>query len=82
MKVIVREIDKLALGIKSHLKSLAGGLFELKIDFGQGYRIYFINIDDEIVLLLIGGDKSTQKQDIKNARKLKKCMEVTNGKNS
>ena len=71
VKVISREIDKLALGITSHIKSLGGGLFELKIHLGKGIRIYFVNENARIVVLLSGGDKSTQGKDIETARKLK-----------
>lgn len=71
VKVISREIDKLALGITSHIKSLGGGLFELKIHIGKGIRIYFTNENDKIVILLSGGDKTTQSKDIETARKLK-----------
>ena len=49
-------------------KSLDGGLFELRIDYGPGYRVYFTRKEDVIILLLIGGDKSSQKRDIARAR--------------
>jgi putative addiction module killer protein len=49
-------------------KALGGGLFEIRIDYGVGYRIYFKYEGDKIILLLIGGDKSTQQDDIKKAR--------------
>lgn len=71
VKVIKREIDKLALGITSHIKSIGKGLFELKVSLGKGIRIYFINKDEKIIILLTGGNKSTQKKDIETARKLK-----------
>ena len=50
-------------------KSLGGGLHELKIDFGPGYRVYFADVENVIVLLLSGGDKSTQAKDIDVAKK-------------
>ena len=43
---------------------------ELRIDYGPGYRVYFAELGPEEVLLLVGGDKRTQEQDIKKARKL------------
>ncbi len=43
-------------------------MLELKIDYGSGYRIYFSIIMDNIILLLIGGDKSSQKKDIEKAK--------------
>ena len=48
-------------------RNLAGGIFELKIDFGPGYRVYYAERGGELIVLLAGGDKSTQQQDIKAA---------------
>lgn len=48
-------------------RSVGEGIFELRIDYGPGYRIYFGQIGITIVLLLCGGDKSTQEQDIRKA---------------
>jgi len=52
------------------------GIRELKINFAKGYRVYFKEVDGKIIILLIGGDKSTQKKDIEKAKdiwnKLKK----------
>ena len=71
VKVVSREIDKLALGIMYHTKSVGQGLFELKIHIGKGIRIYFINRGTEIIILLSGGDKTTQQKDIEAAKQLK-----------
>ena len=51
---------------------LSGGVVEMKIDFGPGYRVYFTQRGAELVLLLIGGDKTTQQHDIELALKLAK----------
>ncbi len=51
-------------------KSLGGGLSEFKFDFGPGYRVYFAIDGQTIVLLLLGGDKGSQRRDIVRARKL------------
>ncbi|MBO6086264.1 MAG: type II toxin-antitoxin system RelE/ParE family toxin [Acetobacter sp.] len=51
-------------------KSLGGGISELRIDYGPGYRVYYIERNGMIILLLAGGDKSTQDKDIAKARKL------------
>lgn len=61
--------DKMCLGLltDSNSRSLKGGLFEFKINFGAGYRIYFGQMDSTVVLLL-GGDKSTQDKDILKAK--------------
>ena len=51
-------------------KSLRVGLMEMRIDYGPGYRIYYVRRGAEIVILLCAGDKRTQQQDIKRAREL------------
>ena len=57
-------------------KNLKGGLFEARLFFGSGYRLYFGKLEDNIILLLCGGDKSSQHRDIKKAREwLSKFME-------
>ena len=52
-------------------KSIGGGIYELRLDMGPGYRIYFAKRRRKQILLLIGGDKSTQIRDIDKARRLK-----------
>ena len=49
-------------------KNLGSGIFELRFDFGSGYRIYFGKDGKKIILLLLGGDKKTQKRDIEKAK--------------
>lgn len=51
-------------------KMLGDGLHELKINYAKGYRIYFKEVDGKVILLLTGGDKSTQQRDIKKAREI------------
>ena len=53
-------------------KSVGGGVRELKINFAQGYRIYFHERNGKIILLLIGGDKSSQQNDIEKAKSILK----------
>ncbi len=51
-------------------KSLGAGLMEMRVDYGPGYRIYYVHRGATIVILLCAGDKRTQRQDIKQARGL------------
>ena len=60
-------VDRLANGNPGQHRNLAGGIRELKIDFGPGYRVYYTERGGELIILLAGGDKSTQQQDIKTA---------------
>ncbi len=65
---IEARINRLALGNPGDHRMLDGGLFELRIDWGPGYRVYCARMGDVIVLLLCGGDKTTQQKDIANAK--------------
>jgi putative addiction module killer protein len=60
-------IARLAVGNIGDAKTLRGGVFELRIDFGPGYRVYFARIGKSIILLLGGGDKRRQAADIERA---------------
>ena len=55
-------------GSRRNLKNLKDGVWEIKLSFGKGYRIYFGKDGDKLILLLLGGDKHTQKKDIKTAK--------------
>ena len=57
-------IDRLGLGNPGQYRNLTGGVRELKIDYGSGYRVYFTERAGEIVILLCGGDKKSQDGDI------------------
>jgi putative addiction module killer protein len=69
---IVMRIRRLETGNLGDVKPVGEGVHELRIDYGQGYRIYFANENGEIIILLVGGDKSSQQRDIKQARALLK----------
>src|SRR5437879_2725561 len=62
---IVARIDRLAVGNFGDCKPLGGGLFELRIEWGPGYRVYYAMIGRTCVLLLCGGDKKRQTSDIR-----------------
>jgi putative addiction module killer protein len=65
---IKERLKRVSLGNLGDHKSVGKGVFELRIDYGSGYRVYFGQIGLTIVLLLLGGDKSTQEQDIRKAQ--------------
>lgn len=65
---ILIQINRIRVGNLGNCKSVGEGVMELKINFGPGYRIYFGQIENKIVILLNGGDKSSQKTDIKVAK--------------
>lgn len=65
---IRHRLDRIELGNYGDSKSLGEGVCELRLDFGAGYRVYFAEQDEVIVILLAGGDKSTQVKDIKTAK--------------
>ena len=70
-RILVR-IMRLAAGNAGDHRNLTGGVSELRIDFGPGYRVYYSRVGNKIILLLAGGDKSTQAKDIKLALQLAK----------
>jgi putative addiction module killer protein len=65
-RVAVR-IDRLALGNPGDARPVGEGVSELQIDYGPGYRVYFVQRGQELVILLGGGDKSSQSRDIQDA---------------
>ena len=66
---IQSRIDRLRLGGFGDYQSVGDGVFELRIHFGPGYRVYFGLLGAQVVLLLCGGDKSTQARDIADAQR-------------
>lgn len=67
-------IDRLAHGNPGRHRNLTDGVSELKIDVGPGYRVYYTERDGELIVLLAGGDKSSQQRDIKAAIALAKNL--------
>lgn len=70
--MIASRLDRLAFGNAGDAKPVGEGVSELCIDDGPGYRIYFQKRGGSIVILLCGGDKSTQSKDIRTAKRLAK----------
>jgi len=68
--LIASRLDRLAFGHAGDVESVGQGIKELRIHYGPGYRIYFKNRGNTIIVLLCGGDKSTQAKDIKTAKRL------------
>jgi putative addiction module killer protein len=73
---ILRRIDRIKEGNFGDHKSIGSEVSELRITLGAGYRVYYTKKEDEIVILLVGGDKSTQSKDIAKAQQL--CKEFVN----
>lgn len=71
---ITSRIRRIELGNPGDLRPLGGGLMEMKIDYGPGYRVYFVYRGLSIVLLLCGGDKHTQRRDIDTARAMARAL--------
>lgn len=65
---IDRRLERVETGNLGEYKSVGDGVFELILDFGPGYRIYFGEVDNIIVLLLCGGGKNSQNRDIERAK--------------
>ena len=68
-RILIR-IRRLALGNPGDVRPVGGGISELRIDYGPGYRVYCLLADEETAVLLAGGDKSAQRRDIEKAHDL------------
>jgi putative addiction module killer protein len=67
---IVSRIERLEMGNPGHVEPVGDGISEMKIDYGPGYRVYYKRTGETVMLLLCGGDKSTQRKDIDRAKEL------------
>ena len=65
---IISRLDRIEQGNYGDFKTVGEGVLELRLFFGSGYRVYFAEIDNTVVLLLCGGDKGSQRRDIKTAQ--------------
>ncbi|PRA75604.1 addiction module antitoxin RelB [Ochrobactrum sp. MYb29] len=69
---IVTRIRRLELGNPGDVKAIGEGVSEMRITYGPGYRVYFVTMGSTILVLLCGGDKSSQSRDISLAKKMAK----------
>jgi putative addiction module killer protein len=67
---IIRRLDRVRGGNLGDVKRVGGGVSEMRLDVGPGYRLYFMRRSNAVILLLCGGDKSSQARDIELAKKL------------
>jgi len=74
-RVLVR-IERLRAGNAGDAKSVGGGVHELRIDYGPGYRVYFVRSGDALIVLLAEGDKRKQSKDIEAALKLARNLDL------
>ena len=63
-----RRLDRIELGNFGDTESVGSGVYELRLHFGSGYRVYFARVGSTVIVLVGGGDKSTQKKDIAQAK--------------
>ena len=71
---IQARIERLSMGNPGDVRFVGGGVSELRIDYGPGYRVYYAKRGRKIILLLPGGDKRTQSRDIERALHLKRNL--------
>jgi len=72
---VLRRVERMKLGNFGDHKAVGNNISELRITTGPGYRVYYTQKDDEIIVLLVGGDKSSQSDDIKKANEILKELE-------
>lgn len=76
---IIKRVARLEVGLLGDCKPLREGVWELKVDLGAGYRVYYAHVGNRVILLTSGGDKKSQRRDIERAVKLLKNWEERNG---
>ncbi|GAA0864862.1 type II toxin-antitoxin system RelE/ParE family toxin [Sphingopyxis soli] len=82
IRAIAKIVDRLKRASNGNFgdhKSVKGGVLEMRIDYGPGYRVYFFRRGKELVILLCGGDKRSQDDDVARAKRLKEEIEGRDG---
>lgn len=69
---IARRLERAQAGNPGDVKSVGENIYEMRIDLGPGYRLYYTMRGNELIILLVGGDKSTQTKDIEKAKEMAK----------
>ena len=80
--IIINHIDYMADGKMGSAKPVGEGVYEKKIDYGPGYRLYYCKKGINWILLLCGGNKSTQQEDIDQAKQMKRIIERGGGEST
>ena len=73
--MIDARIRRMEEGLFGDVKHVGNGVFEMRIHHGPGYRVYYTMVENQIIILLCGGDKSTQRSDIAKAKEMVKELE-------
>lgn len=73
--IVTQRIERLKRGL-GDVKCVGGKLMELRIDVGAGWRVYYVDVDNTLIMLLAGGTKRTQRSDIANAKQLLNDLEL------
>lgn len=77
---VAERIKRLSFGLLGDFKAIGDGVVELRVDLGAGWRIYYTQRGAQIVVLLAGGSKRTQKKDVQRAKALAKLLKSERGK--
>ncbi|MCK2097255.1 type II toxin-antitoxin system RelE/ParE family toxin [Thauera aromatica] len=79
---IIKRVARMEVGLFGDCKPLRDGVWELRVDVGAGYRVYYAHVGNMVIMLTSGGDKKSQSRDIERAVKLLKDWEKRNGQDT
>lgn len=71
---VLARVRRLGEGNPGDHRKLTGGISEMRIDVGPGYRVYYTERGEELIILLVGGDKGSQQRDIKRAKEMARSL--------